>query len=238
LIFFKGWQRTSLIEYPGKISTVLFTGGCNFRCPFCYNPELAVQPQQLADLDSGTVLQYLEENAGLYQALVITGGEPTLNPDIPEFLARIKALGLFTGLETNGTNPGMVARLLEQNLVDYFAMDVKAPLEWNAYGRAAGLSRCQEGLLEKVEQTLELLRNARVEIELRCTVVPRLHTPEDILRLAGQLRGFPTFILQQFSPERTLDPRLQDQKPFDVEVLTELHRQMEPLFPRCELRGT
>jgi len=191
----------------------------------------------LADLNSDTVLQYLRENAGLYQALVITGGEPTLHAEMPEFLAQVKELGLCAGLETNGTNPKLIARLLDQNLVDYIAMDVKAPLEWDTYSRTAGLTRGKEGLLDNVKRTLELLETSRVELELRCTVVPRLHTPEDILRLARQLQGFPNFILQQFSPEETLDPRLQDQKPFDVEVLTDLHRQIEPLFPRCELRG-
>lgn len=234
---FKGWQKTSLIEYPGKISTVVFTGGCNFRCPFCYNCELVERPHQLADLSSDTVLKYLEENAGLYQALVVTGGEPTLNPEMPDFLARVKALDLCSGLETNGTNPQIVADLLERKLVDYIAMDVKAPLEWDAYSRAAGLSRGKEGLLDNVKRTLEHLKDSGVEVELRCTVVPRLHTPEDILRLARQLQGFPSFILQQFSPEVTLDPRLQDEKPFGFEILERLQRQIEPLFPRCELRG-
>lgn len=234
---FKGWQKTSLIEYPGKISTVVFTGGCNFRCPFCYNAELVERPQQLADLGSETVLQYLKENRALYQALVITGGEPTLNARMPQFLAEIKALGLCTGLETNGTNPTMVARLLEQDLVDYIAMDVKAPLEWEAYRRAAGLPQAKEGALEDIKQTLRHLETAKVELELRCTVVPRIHTPEDILRLAEQLRGYPSFVLQQFAPEGALDPQLRDQVPFSYEVLTELHRQIDPLFPRCELRG-
>jgi len=234
---FKGWQKTSLIEYPGKISTVVFTGGCNFRCPFCYNAELVQRPHQLADLSSDTVLRYLEDNAGLYQALVITGGEPTLNAEVPEFLSRVKALGLCTGLETNGTNPTMITGLLEQDLVDYIAMDVKAPLEPKAYRRAAGLGAGQEGLFENVKRTLEHLKSAPVELELRCTVVPGIHTPEAILRLAGQLQGYPSFVLQQFAPENALDPGLRDQKPFSAEVIAQLHSQIEPLFPRCEVRG-
>jgi len=216
---------------------VVFTGGCNFRCPFCYNSELVERPHQLADLSSDTVLQYLKENVGLYQAVVITGGEPTLSVGMEDFLTRVKELDLCTGLETNGTNPKIVAVLLERDLVDYIAMDVKAPLEWDTYSRAAGLARGKEALLENVKRTLKHLKNAGVEVELRCTVVPRIHTPEDILRLAGQLQGFPSFALQQFSPEETLDPRLRDQKPFDVEVLTELHGEIKPFFPRCELRG-
>jgi pyruvate formate lyase activating enzyme len=234
---FKGWQKTSLIEYPGKISTVVFTGGCNFRCPFCYNADLVERPQKLADLGSDTVLQFLKENAGLYQAAVITGGEPTLHAETPEFLAQVKALGLSTGLETNGTNPAMIAGLLDQDLVDYIAMDVKAPLEWEAYSRAAGLAPGKESMLGDVKRTLELLKTARVELELRCTVVPGFHTPEDILLLAGQLAGYPSFVLQQFAPENALDPRLRDQVPFSDEVLTQLHGKIDRLFPRCEVRG-
>lgn len=234
---FKGWQKTSLIEYPGKISTVVFTGGCNFRCPFCYNADLVQRPQQLTDLGAENVLQYLKENRTLYQAVVISGGEPTLNAQLPEFLAQVKALDLCTGLETNGTNPTMVARLLEQDLVDYIAMDVKAPLEWEAYRRAAGLPQGKEELLEEVNRTLQHLKFARVEFELRCTVVPRFHAPEDILRLGGQLQGYPTFVLQQFAPERALDPHLRDEVPYSDEILTRLHEQISRFFPRCQVRG-
>ena len=234
---FKGWQKTSLVEYPGKISTVVFTGGCNFRCPFCYNEELVQRPQQLADLGTETVLRFLEENRTLYQALVISGGEPTLNPQMPEFLAEVKALGLCAGLETNGSNPTMVARLLELDLVDYIAMDVKAPLEWEAYRRAAELPQGREDMLDDVKRTLQHLKSARVELELRCTVVPRFHAPEDILRLAEQLRGYPHFVLQQFAPEGALDPHLRDQVPYSDEVLRQLHEKVRGHFPRCEIRG-
>ncbi|MCK5007375.1 MAG: anaerobic ribonucleoside-triphosphate reductase activating protein, partial [Spirochaetales bacterium] len=167
---FKGWQKTSLIEYPGKVATVLFTGGCNFRCPFCYNADLVQRPQELADLPGETVLEYLRTNRGLYQALVISGGEPTLNAETPEFLAEVKALDLCTGLETNGTNPDMIAGLLKEDLVDYIAMDVKAPLTWEAYRRAAGLNEGNRGWIEKIRATLELLKTAKAEIELRCTL--------------------------------------------------------------------
>jgi pyruvate formate lyase activating enzyme len=168
---------------------------------------------------------------------VISGGEPTLNAQIPEFFARVKALGLFTGLETNGTNPQMITQMLEQDLVDYIAIDVKAPLEWEAYRGAAGLPQEKEGMLEDVKQTLQRLESAGVEIELRCTMVPRIHTPKDVLRLAEQLKGYRNFVLQQFIPERALDPQLRDQLPFSAEVLTQLHGQISGLFSRCEVRG-
>ncbi len=236
-MIFKGWQKTSLIEYPGKISSIVFTGGCNFRCPFCYNAKLVERPQLLADLSAEKVLRYLEENRRLYQALMISGGEPTLHAQLPEFLAEVKALGLHTGVETNGSNPTMIARLIELDLVDYIAMDVKAPLEWEAYRRAAGLPQGREGMLHDVNQTLRHLKAARVELELRCTVVPRFHAPEDILQLAEQLRGYPHFVLQQFIPEEALDPRLRDQVPYNDEVLKGLHEKIRGYFDRCEVRG-
>lgn len=207
------------------------------RCPFCYNAELVEGQDQLADLGAETVLQYLEENRTLYQALVISGGEPTLNAQLPEFLAEVKAMGLCAGVETNGSNPTMIARLLELELVDYIAMDVKAPLEWEAYRRASGLPQGREDMLDDVKRTLQHLKNARVELELRCTVVPRFHAPEDILRLAEQLRGYPHFVLQQFVPERALDPRLRDQVPYGHEVLGQLHEKISGYFPRCQVRG-
>jgi pyruvate formate lyase activating enzyme len=236
-LIFKGWQKTSLIEYPGKISSVVFVGGCNFRCPFCYNGDLVEKPHHLGDLEGETVLQYLSENAGLYQALVISGGEPTLKPQLPGFLRRVKALDLCVGLETNGTNPNMLERMLDEHLLDFIAMDVKAPLDWDAYRRAAGLPRDSEDVIAEVKRSLHLLRETPVEVELRCTVVPRVHQPKDILQLAEQLKGQRSFVLQQFVPERALDPGLRDQRPFAASVLSRLGKRIGGLFPRCEVRG-
>jgi pyruvate formate lyase activating enzyme len=234
---FKGWQKTSLIEYPGKIATVLFAGGCNFRCPFCYNADLVQRPGELSDLPGETVLEYLRTNRELYQALVISGGEPTLNAETPEFLAEVKALDLCTGLETNGTNPDMIGRLLEEGLVDYVAIDVKAPLTWEAYRRAAGLAEGDRGWIEKIRATLELLKTTKAEIELRCTLVPKIHNREDLLHLARQLQGHRRFVLQQFVPEKALDPLYRDEAPFTAETLRELRSQIADLFGSCEVRG-
>lgn len=234
---FKGWQKTSLIEYPGKIATVLFTGGCNFRCPFCYNADLVQRPGELSDLPGESVLQYLRTNRELYQALVISGGEPTLNEAIPEFLAEVKALGLCTGLETNGTNPDMIGRLLEEGLIDYVAMDVKAPITWPAYQKAAGLTEGEQDWIKKIRATLELLKMTKAEIELRCTLVPKIHNREDLLYLARQLQGHRRFVLQQFVPERALDPLYRDESPFSAETLRELRGQIADLFGSCEVRG-
>jgi pyruvate formate lyase activating enzyme len=205
-VTFKGWQKTSLIEYPGRVSSVLFVGGCNFRCPFCYNPSLVLEAAGIPDLGAEVALDYLAQNRRLYQAVVVSGGEPTLHPGLAGFLERVGELGLERGLATNGSRPDVLRDLLAHSEVEYVAMDVKAPLDWEAYRRAAGLAEEQRGLLEKVRESIELLREALVRVELRCTVVPGLHGEEDLVRLAGQLAGSPRFALQAFQPARTLDP--------------------------------
>jgi pyruvate formate lyase activating enzyme len=236
-LIFKGWQKTSLIEYPGKIATVLFTGGCNFRCPFCYNVDLVLRPQTLPNLDGELVLEFLRENRHLYQALVVTGGEPTLHAKLPAFLGKAKEMDLSIGLETNGTNPEMLGSLLREALVDYVAMDVKAPLSWSSYRRAAGLAEHSSDLLERVRESLSLLDCATVEVELRCTVLPPIHSREDLLELARQLQGYRRFVLQQFVPDTTLDGDYTKVEPFSRETLEQIVEEISSRFSSCEIRG-
>ncbi len=236
---FKGWQKTSLIEYPGRLSTVLFSGGCNFRCPYCYNPDLALAPARLADIPAGTVLAYLEENANLYEALVVSGGEPTLHPELPEFLTACRRLGLLVGLETNGSDPGMLARLIRAGTLDYVAMDVKAPLSFAKYRAAAGLPDNGEGraLFRRVRESIRLLLRGGPEIEFRTTVVPGLHTEQDLELLAAALAGADTFVLQQFVPGRTLDSAFQDLEPWTEERLRRRQTELAARYPACMLRN-
>jgi pyruvate formate lyase activating enzyme len=233
---FKGWQKTSLIEYPERIASVLFTGGCNFRCPFCYNRRLVLEPESLPDLSSELVLAYLEENRRLYQAVVVTGGEPTLQEGLGEFCGRIKALGLLVGLETNGSRPEALRSLLEGRLIDYVAMDLKAPLEWEAYRRAAGLAETQRGVLEQVRESLELLASSAVESELRCTAVPGLHTDADLLAVAELARGARRFALQAFRPRDTLDPSFMAAGGYPPSALEAVAARIKGWFGHFEMR--
>jgi pyruvate formate lyase activating enzyme len=235
---FKGWQKTSLIEYPGRIASVLFTGGCNFRCPFCYNRRLVLEPDSLPDLSSDEVLAYLEKNRRLYQAVVLTGGEPTLQESLGEFCGRIKALGLLVGLETNGSRPETMRSLLEGWLIDYVAMDLKAPLEWEAYRRAAGLAETQRGVLERVRESLELLLSSAVESELRCTAVPGLHSEQDLMAVAELARVARRFALQAFVARDTLDPALCAAGVYPIATLEAVAAQVQSWFERFELRAT
>ena len=233
---FRGWQKTSLIEYPGKISTVLFTGKCNFRCPFCYNRDVVLESNRTYDIDEKEVLDYLKERKKLYQAVIVTGGEPTMHKGLPDFYRKIRALGFLTGLETNGTSPEMLKELLDNKLVDYVAMDIKAPLVWEKYSKATRTK--DKRLFGNVLKSVRLLMASGVRYEFRTTVVPRLHSEEDILELAGQLGGAKTFALQQFTPkDTTLDPKFAKAKPYPDAVLKNLREKISGNFETCELRN-
>ena len=257
---FKAWQKTSLIEYPGRLSTVLFVGGCNFRCPFCYNASLVLDPASTPDLPSETVLEYLREHRSLYEAAVVTGGEPTLAEGLPGFLEGIKSLGLLAGLETNGSRPGLLGRLLRERLVDFVAMDLKGALGAGTYRKAAGLAEAAPQVLEAVRETLGLLAEAPhpgasesgpfsqggahpgpsgVEVELRCTVVPGIHNLRGLRRLGGELAaiGFRRLVLQQFRPEAALDPALRQEAPYSGEALEGFRRKVVAAGLECSIRG-
>jgi pyruvate formate lyase activating enzyme len=233
-MIFKGWRKTSLLEYPGKICTVLFTGGCNFRCPFCYNGDLVDRPESLPDIPEERVLSYLAENRRLYQALAVTGGEPTLHPELPDFLARVKSRGFAVNLETNGTNPGMLRGLMDTGAVDYVSLDTKAVLDPAQYAEATATQ--DPKLFAKVMESVGLLKGCSgVDYEFRMTVVPELHTEERVLALAEQLAGGKRFVLQQFAPDEALDPGMRKSKPYPKSFLEQLAHRIDDKLP-CMVR--
>jgi pyruvate formate lyase activating enzyme len=236
-VTFKGWQKTSLIEYPGKVATVLFTGGCSFRCPFCHNPGLVLAPQDIPDLSAETVLSYLGDNRRLYQAVVVGGGEPTLSPGLPDFLLRVGRLSLLRGLATNGSRPEVLRALLAEKLVEYVAMDVKAPLDWEAYRIAAGLGQEDGQVLERVRESVAALSRAEVQVEFRCTAVPGLHSAPDLLELAAQLRGARRLALQAFRPGPTLAPGLSAAGRYPEQTLREVAARIGGWFSSVEVRA-
>jgi len=238
-VTFKGWQKTSLIEYPGKVATVLFAGGCSFRCPFCHNPALVLAPQDIPDLSAGAVLSYLGGNRRLYQAVVVSGGEPTLSPGLPDFLRQVGHLGLLRGLATNGSRPEVLRALLAERLVEYVAMDVKAPLDWEVYRAAAGLGPEEGQVLERVRESIAVLSRADAEVEFRCTAVPGLHSAPDLLQLAAQLRGArrARLALQAFRPGPTLAPGLSSAARYPEQTLREVAARIGGWFSSVEVRA-
>jgi pyruvate formate lyase activating enzyme len=203
---YAGLIKQSLVDYPGEIAAVLFTRGCNMRCPFCHNPDLLIKPKNPVPepIDIKEILSFLQERRGFLDAVVISGGEPTLNQELYDDIKSIKELGYLLKLDTNGTNPAMLEKLLKAGWLDYVAMDIKAPLEYKKYLQACG--RLSTGEFFNIRSSIHLLRTSLVRLEFRTTVVPVLHTPEDILDIARYLQGAPRYTLQQFNPSITLEP--------------------------------
>lgn len=209
-----GFLPQSLIDWPGHIAAVLYTSGCNFRCPFCHNPELVLPAEFGAQplIPFEEVLERIARNRTLLGGVVVTGGEPTIHEGLPGALRVLKGLGLGVKLDTNGSRPEMLRQLIEEGLVDEVAMDVKAPLEPDAYSRLSGVA-CPPELLGRIRDSLLLLRRSGVSHSLRCTLVKGLHTTEDVVALR---ESFGTSIhFQRYRAGKTLQPV--DAAPYDYE---------------------
>ena len=227
----RGWVRASLIDYPGKIATVLFTSGCNFRCPYCQNSELVLRPESLPQIAPAEVFQFLTRRRGLIDGVVITGGEPTLQKGLDDFLWKIKELGLAAKLDTNGYCPRILRELLEQGLLDYVAMDVKTSLA--KYPLAAGVPVDEQ----RIEESVGLILSSGIVHEFRTTVVPGIVAPEDVEEMAKLITGAEKYILQQFRPQGTLEPRFREVAPYPARTLLEMAQAAEKWVGEVEVRG-
>ena len=234
---FCGLQKTSLIDFPGKVSAIIFLGGCNFRCGFCYSSEL-VLPAKLNNqprFPKEYVMNFLKERQGQLDGVVICGGEPTINPDLPELIKEIKDMGFLVKLDTNGTNPAMLKSLIESNLIDYAAMDIKGPKE--KYSQIAGNNID----INLIQESIDILKNSGLDFEFRTTVVPNFIDQQDIKNMAqwisenkeGQLK----YYLQNFFPNKTLDPEFEKLHPYSLSDLKQVQQEISPLFKHCGLRG-
>ena len=194
-----GFQKVSLIDYPGRISAVVFTQGCNFRCPFCHNPEL-VDPERFEDLiPEAEILSFLQRRRGRLDAVVITGGEPTMQPELVPFITQLRALGFQVKLDTNGALPDRLEEMLDRKLLDYVAMDLKAPLE--RYGEVTKTKTDQQ----HIRRSISLIMGSGVDYEFRTTAVKSLLDPADLEQIGRLIPGAKRFVLQKFVPTKTLD---------------------------------
>ncbi len=212
----KGLVKTSIVDYPGKVATVVFVGGCNFCCPYCYNADLVLRPESLPDIEVGEVLRLLAERQGFVDGVVITGGEPTLQADLADFIRELKALGLAVKLDTNGYRSQTLQRLLQERLLDYVAMDVKGSLE--KYPLITG----RRIDTRRIEDSIQLVLSLEIEYEFRTTVVPGMVTVEDVDAIAQSIAGARQYFLQQFRSSCTLDPQFAETAPYPALVLEEM----------------
>lgn len=231
LVKIKGWQKTSLIDFPENISSVIFLAGCNFRCGYCHNPDLVLYHDRLEDIDEGSLISELEKKKGIIDGVVISGGEPTLYKDLPKFIFKIKELGFLVKLDTNGTSPLMLKQLIDLGLIDYVAMDIKAPL--SKYSSVIG----GDVNLDVIKESISILKTGKIDYEFRTTMVPGLVEEEDVFNIAGFLNGAKKFVIQNFRGEVNLvDNRYRHLKPFSRSELEKIKEKISNNFGYVEIR--
>jgi pyruvate formate lyase activating enzyme len=225
-----GFQKTSLLDYPGNVAAIVWTIGCNFRCPFCYNPQLVrgdVEP-----IPTQEILDFLETRKGKLDAISITGGEPLVHEDIESFLTSIKDKGFLVKVDTNGSYPERLQRLLTQNLVDYVSMDIKASKD--KYNLVTGVNVD----IDAIDTSIQLIKDHAPDYEFKTTVIPTFHTKEDIVHIAEWIKGSKRYFLQQFkSNTPLLSSDLARVSPYTMEELEELRGRVKGFFKHCTVRG-
>ncbi len=210
---------------------MVFTPGCNFSCPFCHNPQLVANETEL--IDETVVLNYMRENNDFLTGAVISGGEPTLHNDLYVFLKEIKKLGLEVKLDTNGSRPDVLDDLIGAKMVDYVAMDVKAPLNKEKYSIAAGV----DVDVEKISESIRIIKESGVKYEFRTTAYPEAVSVDDIKEIAESLRGAERYCIQQFRPDLTMSAEASKTKPYPVKTLREMYDGAKPFVKKVVMRG-
>lgn len=215
----KGFLETSFIDWPGRICAVLFLSDCNFRCPFCHNHPLILNPDSLETLNLEQIRLSLAPLKKWLGGICISGGEPTLSPQLPTILKQLKNDGWHIKLDTNGSHPEKLLELINDKLLDMISMDIKAPLNAQKYKKCTGVKTD----LDKIKESIFLIQKSGIKHEFRMTVLPRLHTESDITDCAASLGASP-LILQNFNPKNTLNPHFIEEKGFTPEDFTRLKK--------------
>ena len=228
-MIFGGIEKFSLIDFPGKTSCILFTIGCNFRCPYCHNPELVDETVE-TKISEEEILDFLKTRKTLLDGVVITGGEPTLHDDLISFIKKIKELGFLVKLDTNGTNPKMLREALDKKLVDYVAMDMKSPLAKYSQTVARPVDT------KAIRESIDLLLNSNIGYEFRTTLIKAMVTPSDILEIGKEIKGAKNYYLQKFIPTKILNPQFKKKVTYTDEELRELKKELENYVTHCGIR--
>jgi pyruvate formate lyase activating enzyme len=231
MVEIKGLIKFAPKDFAGFISSTVFLGGCNFRCPFCHNSDLVLKPQTLPTFPLEYFLSYLDSRKDWLEGICVSGGEPLIHEDLEVLLALIKERNLLVKVDTNGSLPRVLEELVERKLIDQVAMDVKAPLD--RYHEVCGAAVSQEDILKSIE----IIKNSGLAYLFRTTVVPGLVGAEDIRRIGEMLDGAKLFQVQQFQPENTIDRRYLQTRPYSREELRALARFAEPYFAEIRIEG-
>lgn len=228
---FSGLQKLTLLDFPGYVACTLFTKGCNMRCPFCHNASLVVRADEQKPYTHEEIMYFLKKRQGILDGVAITGGEPTLMPYLPDFMAEVRELGYKVKLDTNGTRPDVLADIIERGLVDYVAMDIKNSRE--KYGQTVGFDSSYN--LGPIDESIALLKEGKVDFEFRTTVSKTFHTEEDIRRIGEWLAGKEKYFLQQFKDSGDIIG--EEIEPYDEAEMKVLLDIILPFVPNAQLRG-
>ena len=238
-----GLQKFTLIDYPGKLACTVFAQGCDFRCPFCHNPELVIIDEKTPQISEEEFFDFLQKRRGKLDGVCINGGEPAIQSDLENFIQKIKDLGFLVKLDTNGARPDTLQKLIDQELIDYIAMDIKAPLGANSQflipnsqkndksRKLSGqITKYEEAIggvkidIEKIKESVFIIMNSPIEYEFRTTAVPGLHAEEDFIEIAKWLKGARVYYLQEYRDIKILDENLKQKttgKKLDLEKIRE-----------------
>ncbi len=228
-----GIQTLTLLDFPEKVACIIFTAGCNFRCGFCHNPQF-VDPEEIKNLQGNFIpedkfFSFLKSRGKFLDGVVISGGEPTIQPDLIDFVEKIKKCGLLVKLDTNGTNPDIVEKMLKKNLLDYVAMDIKnSPENYNEI--------CDTQVnIEKITKTKNLLLNSKIPYEFRTTVLREFHNKDEITKIADFIKGAQKYTIQNFRPEKTLNKKFEHLLGFEKKELEEFKKIAEKTIPTVKV---
>ena len=223
-----GFQETSLLDYPGKVAAIIWTTGCNFRCPFCYNPDLVFEKTDNVSVEH--ILSFLDARKGKIDALSISGGEPFLQRDLKKFVLQIKNRGYLVKVDTNGSFPDRLKEFLDEGLIDYVSMDVKDTKK--KYKKITGVSVD----IDDISTSIDLIKDYAADYEFKTTVIPKFHQKEDIIEIAGWLKGSKKYFLQQFKSDTSIISSETFAR-YSKEELLNMCELVKPYFEKCHVRG-
>ena len=226
----RGLNKTTLLDFPGHVAATIFTGGCNFRCPFCHNGDLVLAPQSIPAFSEDEIFSFLKKRKNILTGVCITGGEPTLQPDLIDFMKKIKELGYLIKLDTNGYKPDILTQVLKENLASYIAMDIKAGI--SHYGYACGLASID---MSRIEESISILMNSQIPYEFRTTIVKGIHTETDFIEIAHMITGASAYFLQSYKEsDGVIDKQY---SAFSTEELSHFLTLVKSEIPVACLRG-
>ena len=228
-MIFGGFEKFTLIDYPGKVASMVYTIGCNFRCPYCHNPELVDESVEKTWSEK-EILNFLNNRKKMLDGLVITGGEPTIHEGLPTFIKKVKKLGFAVKLDSNGTNPKMLRQLIKDRLVDYIAMDIKSPL--SKYSHVA----LRPVDTRAIRESIDLLMASSVSYEFRTTLIKSLINPRDLEEIGREIKGAKRYYLQKFIPTKILNPQFLRKTTYSDEELKVLQKKLSKYVQFCGIR--